>query len=831
MLLTLAWRNVWRNRRRSAITLSAIAVGVAALTFVWGFIDGMNREMVANTTRYFAGDMQIHLRGYHEDQTLDLAMTNAAAVLGTVLADPAVAAASVRLEGRALASRGDKSRGVALVGIAPGQEVRVTDLFKAIVAGSPLSATATNGVLIGSRLAEVLRLTVGDELILVGQAYDGSVASSRVPVRGVFETKIDELDGFLAVMPLDAVRDFLAAPGGGTAIALRLKDPGALPAAEARLRMSLGERYEVIGWPTLLPMVVASVRYHEVTGFVVLTIFFIVVAAGVANPVLMAVLERTREFGVMLAVGTSQARLLRVVLYEAILLGLFGLVLGNAVGVGVTMFFQYQGIDFTAFEAGLRTMPGLSDVVYPVARLDRSLMISAVVFGTACLVSLYPAGKAALLEPVTAMRGMAGLSRRARGGGGTAIRLPVFVLVAARNILRNPRRTAITVGGTAFAIVAFVFLFGYYDGFSEQIIDNSTRYLTGHVQVERAGFRQDLSTDLSLGSSDTLLAQLRGAPNVEAAAPRIQAQGIASSTTKSEGILLIGISPEVERKVTFIDRAMVEGAMLRTGDDRSIVVGRKLAETLNLRMGDKVVVMAQAADGELGTAAYRISGIFATESASFDGGIGYVTLSAAQSLLALGTGVSTINVRLADPAALDETVDTLRRHLRGPGLTIVSWPALLPQVDEMVRVIRIMRAIVLVIVFAVTALAVMNTVFMTVAERTREFGVMMALGTSPGAVVRLVIYETFALMTMASLLGYSLGVLLVTYFARRGLDLSRFFEGYVTIPGVTGIAYPRLVVASILGPGIVLFLATILASLYPAWRAARLDPARAIRHA
>ncbi|MEW5919015.1 MAG: ABC transporter permease, partial [Gemmatimonadota bacterium] len=318
-LWRMAWRNVWRNRRRSAITIFAITIGLAALTFLWGFTDGMNQEMIRNTTRYLAGDVQVHLEGYHDDPTLDRGMANASPVMTVVRRDPAVAAASERLEGRALASRGDKSRGVTLLGVAPAEEARVSDLFKAVIDGAALGDTPERDALVGATLAEALGLKADDELVLIGQAYDGSLASGRFTVRGVFRTKIDELDGFLVVMHLQAVREFLASPEGTTAVALRLKSQSEVAAAVERLATQLGKQYEVLGWPRLLPMVVASVRYHEVMGFVLLAIFFAVVAAGVANPVLMAVLERTREFGVMLALGTSQARLLRLVVYEAVL--------------------------------------------------------------------------------------------------------------------------------------------------------------------------------------------------------------------------------------------------------------------------------------------------------------------------------------------------------------------------------------------------------------------------------------------------------------------------------------------------------------------------------
>lgn len=831
MLARLAWRNVLRNRRRSAITILSFAVGLAALTFVWAFIDGMNRQMIRNSTRQLAGDMQVHLKGYHDDPTLDLTMIDVAPVLAAVQADPNVGAATLRLQGKALASGADKSRGIQVVGVDPQSEPRVSDLFHAVVAGQAL-VDASPGVLIGEQLAEALGLGVGDEMVLMGQAFDGSVASAKLPIRGVFRTGIDELDGRLAVLPIAAVREFFAVPSGATAVVLRLRDTDQLAATQVRIARGLGPRYEALGWPRLLPMVVSMARFHDVTAWVVLFVFFGIVAAAAANPILMSVLERTREFGIMLALGMSRARLLGVVLLEATMLGGLGLLAGNLIGLAVTATFAHVGIDMSAFGAALRTMPGLEDVTYPVLRADRSVMVSLVVFASACVTALYPAAKAAGLEPVAAIRGLT-LTRGARTGGRSASqwRWPVFMAIAGRNLLRNRRRTAITAGGTAFGIVAFVFLFGYFDGFGEELIDNSTRYLTGHVQLERTGWRKNYAPELALDGAGELLARLRQAPEVEAAAPRVQAQALVSSATRSEGILLIGIVPEAERAVTFIDRTLVEGESLATGDDREIVIGRELARRLGVRLGEKVVVMAQAAGGELGSNAYRIRGVFATESAAFDGAIAYVTLPAAQSLLAMGTRVSTINLRLRDRDASASSLGDLQRLAQTvPDLSVQPWQVLLPQVDQMVRLTRIIADIVLAIAFVVIAAAIMNTVFMAVAERTREFGVMMALGTPPAAIQRMVVYETLALMVLASLIGYGAGVALVLYFGREGIDLSGFFRGYSSIPGLTGIVHPRLFADHLLVPGLVLFAASVLISLVPASHAARLDPVRAIRH-
>src|SRR3974390_433755 len=246
------------------------------------------------------------------------------------------------------------------------------------------------------------------------------------------------------------------------------------------------------------------------------------------------------------------------------LLGLVGVALGNALGLAVTAYFGSHGIDLGAFEAGLRVMPGLSDVVYPLVRADRGVMLSAIVFASACVAALYPAVHAALLEPVEAIRGLARKRISSGRSGAASSHLPVFVLIAARSILRNPRRTSIVVGGTAFSILAFVFIFGFFDGFFEGMVDNATRYLTGHAQLERAGFRKDLAPELAIGEPQALLDEVRKVPNVAAAARRGPAQALASSAAKSEGVLLIGVDPEVERGVTFVDKAIVEGKAIES---------------------------------------------------------------------------------------------------------------------------------------------------------------------------------------------------------------------------------------------------------------------------
>jgi ABC-type lipoprotein release transport system permease subunit len=475
-------------------------------------------------------------------------------------------------------------------------------------------------------------------------------------------------------------------------------------------------------------------------------------------------------------------------------------------------------------------MPGLTDVVYTVLLPERSLMLSVLVLAIACLMAVYPAAKAAGLDPVQAIRGLRAAGRSAARAGART-RLPVFVLIAVRNLLRNPRRTVIMVGGTTFSVVGYVFVLAFFDGFFENTIENSTRYITGHVQVERPGFRRELAPEAAIASPQPLLAALRSIPGVAAAAPRVQAQALASTAAKSEGVMLMGVDPVAERTVTFIDRTIVEGKALAPGADREAMIGRELAAKLRLKLGEKIVVMTQAADGELGTAAYRVSGIFATESSTFDGAFVFVTLGAAQSLLGLEGRVSTINLRLDERSRSARAIEELQARFRSEDLAFAPWQELLPQLDEMVKFNRVVTDILLAVLLLVVATAIMNTVFMAVTERTRELGVMMALGTSPPALVRMIVYETVALLLGSALAGYGAGIALVAYFGRAGMDLSGFFQGYAAIPGLTGVVYPQLMSQSVVPPGIALIVLGVLVSLYPATKAARLEPSLAIRHA
>lgn len=828
----LAWRNILRNPRRSLLTVAAIAGGLAALIFLWAFIDGTNDQMIENSTRYLSGHVQVHRSGYHEERTLDLLLGDADRIAATLARQPNVVAVSTRMEGNAILSMGDKSRGVMVVGVDPVRERQVSTLFETVREGRFLNAGDGDAIVLGDSAARALGASVGSEVALVTQGADGSVGAARYRVGGIFNTKMDMIDGVVVFLPLAAAQQLFSAEGRATSIVARLDKRDAAPALAARLRVLLGPQQEVLTWQALLPNVVQSVAFHEVVGYVLLLVLFVIVVVGVTNTTLMAVMERTREFGVMMAVGTRRDQVMRLVFYEACLLGVTGLAIGALAGIALAQYFGARGIDLGEFSSAMETMQGLTSVIHPLARLDRTLVLAACVFATAVMAALFPAWKAAGLQPIDAIRGirMAGGAGRSAGAAGLAIRWPLFWKIAGRGIVRNPRRTLLTIAATGFGLAAFIFLLSFVSGYLTQIVDNSTGYVTAQLQVQQPDFRRDMTAQNMLHQPAALLAQIARDPSVLAATPRVQVQALVSSPRQTQNLMLFGVDPRTEPQVTFIDRAVKQGRPLRSGGDREIMIGAKLADKLGVKLDEKIVVMAQARDGSIGSAAYRVGGIFSTESEAFDAAIGYITLPAAQALLGVGDDVSTLAIRLRDRERLDEGVAALSRYVAGTPYRIVSWHALLPEVAQMIDYIRVMVRLIVAIVFAVVAMGVLNTLLMSVMERTREFGIMMALGTPPGAIVRLVVYESVALAVVGTAVGAAAGIALVAWLGATGIDMSRFTRGLETVPGLTGVIYPRLALSAILTPAAALWLISAIAGLYPAWRASRLDPVKAIRN-
>ncbi len=831
-MLWLTIRQILRNPRRSFITLCSIVIGCASLIFVWGFIDGINSHMVDNSTGFVNGHVTIHRAGYHEIKELNFALTDQPSLLQVVKEAPEVAGLSARIEGYALVSAEHNSAMMKLLAVDPAQETQVTRTARSIVAGRYLMTGEANEIVLGDDAVQSLQLEIGDEIALIVQAADGSIGADRFTLVGSFNTGIEMMDKNIAYISLPSAQELYSLWGRFTTLTLRLHDrTQAEPVAEI-LQSRLGPDYEVLSWQKTLPSLLQMLRFHEAVAWVVLFVVFTVVAAGITNTVLMSVMERRREFGVMMAVGTQSPQITQLVLMESAIIGLSGTLIGTLLGTGINLTLGKQGLDFSAFTEAMETMPGLSGIVYPYTDLTHTLIVNIVVLLVTVIPALLPAWRASKLDPVVAIRGKQtdsslipfSFKRLSQSRA-------VFWLIALRSLFRSPKRGLLTAGATAFGLAAYLFLYAFTDGFFEQMIENSVGLISGHIQLSDNRFRQELSPKYPIDHTNERLSQLTPIPEIASASPRVVTKAMVASSVKSWPVELYGIQPDQERRVTSLFEKITQGTYLSETSENGAVVGQKTAEQLKLRVGDKLIATLQNTAGELTSAALEVHGIFDTGSEVFDGGYVFVPINTLRALLGYHTNQSSmIAIRLHQRTFTTPVTAQLNQQSQEPNVIFEPWERIMPVVVQMVAMTKIDFYVILVVVFIVVAMGVMNTMVMSVMERTREFGVMMALGTQPAHLIRLILYEALALGVFGMLAGTAMGTAIVTYYGHTGIDLSSLSRSMETIPGMTSIIFPVLILDHVWLPSLLLFLCGVCVSIYPAVKASRMNPVEAIRH-
>ncbi len=406
----------------------------------------------------------------------------------------------------------------------------------------------------------------------------------------------------------------------------------------------------------------------------------------------------------------------------------------------------------------------------------------------------------------------------------------MFLLkLAFLNIGRNPRRSVITVLAVGVGLAALIFLWGFSDGTNEQMRENVIRLYTGHVQVHAAGFEKALSPELIIPNREALLKNASKLPGFVTYTERAKCEALLGTSERSRGVLLMGIDPDQEKKVTQLEQYVREGAYLTKEDKRSILIGSRLAKRMEAGVGDKLVVMTQALDGTLAGYSYHIAGILHTGSQQVDEIAAYITLESAQELLGLGQDTHEMVFRLDSRKHISAFIKAFRPFVSEKDYELLTWDQIVPEVEQWAQWAEAIIKTILVAVMVVIGVSIMNTVLMSVFERTREIGVMLALGTSPGRIIGLILLETIVLECWGILLGLLAGYSVVGYFGVTGIAFPEL-EAAFSRSYMSTVTYTRVEPAHVIQSVLTLLSLTTLISLYPAWKAGRMEPVKAIYH-
>ena len=402
MLGILAWRNVWRNRRRSLIIVVSIVVGVASAMVSDGLSIGMIRQMLENQIGSHVSHIQIHATGFHANPVIQTSIADVSRVENALRGTAGVRTWSRRVNTFGLLSSAHSSSGGLIIGVEHDREATVTSIRSSLMEGRYLDGSPHEAV-IGRRMAEKLGVGLGDKIVAMASTPNGDVGSDLFRVVGIYQTVSSEFDKVHMFAELAGTQTMLDLDVRVLEYAVTVENLDQVEQVKQRLQQTLGAEFEVLSYRDLLPMLVYMVDMYGQMMLVLYVVIGLAMIFGIINAMLMSVFERIQEFGVLMAVGMKNSMVFRMVMSEALLLSAIGTAAGLCVGILAVLTLGAVGIDLGMFTEGLHSF-GVGAVIYP--RLTGSSILSVIVVIplTAMLGALYPALKATRLQPVTAIR-------------------------------------------------------------------------------------------------------------------------------------------------------------------------------------------------------------------------------------------------------------------------------------------------------------------------------------------------------------------------------------------------------------------------------------------
>lgn len=403
--------------------------------------------------------------------------------------------------------------------------------------------------------------------------------------------------------------------------------------------------------------------------------------------------------------------------------------------------------------------------------------------------------------------------------------MPLTLRIALRNLRRNPRRSFYTIAAIAFGLLCLLVFQSLKVGLHREMVASTIGLDAGSLQIHARGYQPNLAVLKPLPDPAKVEAALRRT-GCTAFARRLKTPALLLAGKESSSVLLSGIEPGREPRVTFIASKVVAGAYPAAG--AGVLIGRSLAKALGVGVGDKLTLMAQSAFGRPVYRRFPIAGIYQSALASFDRSHVYLSLGDLQNFLDAKGVVTEIAARFPLPQVAAKAA-SLRRALPAAQYDVGTWQKIAPDVVQLISLNDATMGVLIVIVFAIVALGIVNTMSMVVFERFRELGILAAIGTSPGRLVAMIVVESGCLGLLAAAVGTLLGLAACGWLGCYGIDLTAF-TSHNQYFATSHVLKAHLLVRDLVAANLITLATALVGGLYPAWKGARLEPARAVRH-
>ena len=406
-----------------------------------------------------------------------------------------------------------------------------------------------------------------------------------------------------------------------------------------------------------------------------------------------------------------------------------------------------------------------------------------------------------------------------------AIPVKAMSILAWRNLWRNYRRTLIMLLAITVGVWAMIFMTALLRGMVDNMVRTGISVLPGHVQIHAMAYRDDPSVTHSLSAPSKALLEVLNSVQVAAWTSRVKVPAMISSEQDNRGITLLGIDPGGEMALGFNNADVIEGRFLDGPDDRGIVIGKKLMERLETRLGKRVVVMSQDPENTIADRGFRVVGVYKADLESREESFVYTGRDVIQTMLGIGSNVSEIAI-LGHDYRTPESLTLSIRNVVPADQEVLSWLELDPYLSTMMRVMDGFVLVWMVVIFLALSFGLVNTLMMAIFERVREIGLMRALGMRPSAIVYQILMESLMLLALGLLAGNVLAISTIIWL-KDGIDVSAVSEG-MEMMGAASVMYPVMEWPDLVLANAVVIVLGIITSLLPAWRAAQYRPVEAL---
>lgn len=404
MFLKLAWLNIWRNKRRTLITTASVFFAVLLAVATRSMTDGIYENMIYNVVSYSSGYLQIHQKGYWDEQSIDNTFEEDEQLSQSLLNNPAIEHMMPRLETFALASYADKTKGVLILGIDPEKEKEVNNLHNKVVQGNYLETINDTAVIIGEGLATQLKLKVNDTLVLLGQGYHASSAAGKYWVKGIIKLGSPQLNNNIVYMPLQQAQFLHGAENRLTAISIMLDKSGSIDKLKTSLQKELdADAYEVMSWKEMMPEMDQFITADSTGHYIIIGILYFIISFGLFGTLLMMTFERTREFGILIAIGMKKRYLAVILLLESLMISLIGCFAGVVAGILLVQWFTKYPVHFSGELQEIYENYGIEPIIYFSSDEKIFIAQTLIVLTISTILAFYPCFKVMKLKPIEAI--------------------------------------------------------------------------------------------------------------------------------------------------------------------------------------------------------------------------------------------------------------------------------------------------------------------------------------------------------------------------------------------------------------------------------------------